>query len=105
MNAPKKNRLNGFFSSHTFRTRLKPGVNEKISTQQLPSLPVSAASSRKLVENWRQDAAITGNQDVCRHLFRPPGVRLPDRKNNSGQWQQNLKNCHRPSPGNTPDQL
>jgi hypothetical protein len=28
--------LNGFFSSHTFRTRLKPGVNEKISTKQFP---------------------------------------------------------------------
>jgi hypothetical protein len=29
----KENRLNGFLSSRTFRTRLKPGVNEKFSTK------------------------------------------------------------------------
>jgi hypothetical protein len=51
-----------FFSSHTFRTRLKPGVNEKISTQQLPSLPVSAASSRRLVGELAAR---------CRHHWQP----------------------------------
>jgi hypothetical protein len=32
-NAPKKNRLNGYYA-RTFRTRLKPGVNEEFSTRQ-----------------------------------------------------------------------
>jgi hypothetical protein len=38
---------------------------------RLPSLPVQRLPAAGWLENWRQDAAITGNQDGCRHRFRP----------------------------------
>jgi protein-S-isoprenylcysteine O-methyltransferase Ste14 len=46
MNAPKQNRLNGFFSSRALRTRLKPGVNEKFSAKQVRPLAESGSSRR-----------------------------------------------------------
>jgi hypothetical protein len=54
-------------STATRRRSHPPGI---FSTEQLPSLPVQQLPAAGWLENWRQDAAITGNQDGCRHRFR-----------------------------------